>query len=83
MKRVLHVVGCMDRAGSETFIMNCYRQIDRTSVQFDFVVISGAQGAYDREIETMGGRIYRIPHPKLTNLAPFLKRLRQIMIEHR
>ena len=82
MKRVLHVVGPMDRAGSETFVMNCYRQTDRAAVQFDFVVISGAKGAYDAEIEKLGGRIYRIPHPKLRNPALFLRRLRRIIIEH-
>ena len=82
MKRILHVVGRMDRAGAETFIMNCYRQINRTAVQFDFVVISGTQGAYDVEIEGMGGRIYRIAPPNLTNLARFLMQLRKIMVEH-
>jgi glycosyltransferase EpsF len=82
MKRILHVIGCMDRAGTETFIMNCYRQIDRTAIQFDFVVISGEQGAYDAEIESMGGRIYRVARPKLINLAQFMIQLRKVMVEH-
>ena len=36
MIRVLHVIGAMDRGGAETMIMNLYRAIDRTKVQFDF-----------------------------------------------
>ena len=33
--RVLHVVGAMDRAGTETMIMNLYRSFDRERYQFD------------------------------------------------
>jgi len=36
--RVLNVVPNMKAAGVETFIMNVYRNIDRTKVQFDFLV---------------------------------------------
>lgn len=34
--RVLHVIGKMDRGGAETLLMNLYRVIDRSRVQFDF-----------------------------------------------
>ena len=37
MLRVLQVVTCMDRGGLETMLMNYYRHIDRTRVQFDFL----------------------------------------------
>ena len=37
MIRVLHSVSYMHRAGVETFLMNYYRHIDRTVVQFDFL----------------------------------------------
>ena len=36
--RVLHVVTYMGRGGLETMLMNYYRHIDRTKVQFDFLV---------------------------------------------
>ena len=36
MLRVLQAVTCMDRGGLETMLMNYYRHIDRTRVQFDF-----------------------------------------------
>ena len=62
----------MNRGGAETMIMNYYRNIDRTKVQFDFMVHRQERGAYDDEIEALGGRIYRmIPiHPKT---IPFYK----------
>ena len=38
MLRVLHVIGAMDRGGAETMVMNLYRAVDRTQVQFDYLV---------------------------------------------
>lgn len=60
--RVLHVIGIMNRGGAETMIMNLYRHIDRSKVQFDFVENSSEPAAFDEEILSLGGRIYRCPH---------------------
>lgn len=59
--RVLQVFARMDRGGAETMIMNVYRHIDRSKVQFDFMVHTEDHCAYDDEIEKLGGHIYRIP----------------------
>ncbi|MCP3030043.1 glycosyltransferase family 1 protein [Halobacillus sp. A1] len=58
--RVLHVVVNMNRGGAETLLMNLYRNIDRTKVQFDFLTCK--PGVFDSEIEDMGGIIHRIPY---------------------
>ncbi|MGN0990317.1 MAG: glycosyltransferase family 1 protein [Candidatus Ventricola sp.] len=50
----------MGRGGLETMIMNYYRRMDRTKVQFDFLVHRDFRADYDDEIEQLGGRIYRI-----------------------
>lgn len=42
-------------------IMNFYRHIDRSKVQFDFLVHRDFRADYDDEIEALGGRIFRIP----------------------
>lgn len=60
MRRVLQVVNSMNRGGIETFIMNVYRALDRSKFQFDFLLLA-ADGDYEAEIESLGGRIYRIP----------------------
>ena len=60
MKRILQVVGTMDRAGAETMVMNLYRSIDRTKFQFDFLYFTNKKCDYDDEIEFLGGNIYRI-----------------------
>ena len=59
--RILHVVTYMGRGGLETMIMNYYRHIDRSKVQFDFLVHRDFRADYDDEIESLGGRIYRLP----------------------
>lgn len=51
----------MNRGGAETMVMNYYRHIDRSKVQFDFLLHRQEHGAYDDEIEALGGKIYRIP----------------------
>lgn len=61
MNRILQVIGRMDRGGAETLIMNLYRNIDRSKTQFDFLVHTQEKADYDEEIESLGGRIYRLP----------------------
>lgn len=61
MIRILHSVSNMDRAGIETMLMNYYRRMDRSRIQFDFLVNKPKPGDYDEEIRSMGGRIFVSP----------------------
>ena len=62
VKRVLHIVNNkMGYGGIETLLMNIYRNIDTTKIQFDFAVTSREPGEYDKEIIKRGGRIFYIP----------------------
>lgn len=71
--RVLHVIGIMNRGGAETMIMNLYRHIDRSKVQFDFVENSSEPAAFDKEILSLDGRIYRCPHYNGKNHFTYVK----------
>lgn len=62
MIRVLHYVGVMDRGGMEVFIMNLYRRIDRSKIQFDFAVHGDRAGGFEEEITQLGGKFYYFPH---------------------
>lgn len=83
MLNVLHYVAVMDRGGQETFIMNLFRKIDRSKVQFDFLCGEDRAGAYDKEIKLLGGNIFHIknrtaPSPlnhfqEVWSLARFLR----------
>ena len=58
--RVLNLFTIMDCGGAETMIMNYYRKMDRTKIQFDFIVHRDQRAAYDEEILALGGRIFRM-----------------------
>ncbi len=80
MQRVLHIVGKMDRAGAETMIMNLYRHIDRSKVQFDFITFTNEKGDYDDEIIELGGIVYPIIS---SNLIKRTLALKQFLIVHK
>lgn len=80
--RILHIVTYMGRGGLETMIMNYYRNIDRSKVQFDFLIHRDEKADYDDEIERLGGKIYRLP--KLNPFSTlYLKKLDEFFKEHK
>lgn len=70
-KRILMLFTIMNRGGAETMVMNYYRHIDRTKLQFDFLVHRKERGDYDDEIEELGGKIYRLSPISLKNLFKY------------
>lgn len=58
--RVLHILQRMEAGGTQALLMNIYRKIDRTKVQFDFLVVYKEKQFYDAEIEKMGGHVYKL-----------------------
>ncbi|MED4375449.1 glycosyltransferase family 1 protein [Schinkia azotoformans] len=81
-QRILHVLGGLNRGGAETLVMNLYRNIDRTKVQFDFVVHTDEICDYNNEILSLGGKIYSIPRYKGSNHRQYKKAWNKFFIEH-
>lgn len=82
MIRILQSVSNMDRAGIETMLMNYYRYMDKSKVQFDFLCNKKKPGAYDDEIKSMGGRIYHTPGLNPAKYPVYLKYMRELFQEH-
>ena len=80
--RILQVIGVMNRGGAETMIMNFYRNIDRSKIQFDFAENSFDTAAYDEEITQLGGKIYRCPHFSGKNYFAYKKWWKAFFNEH-
>lgn len=79
--RVLQIVTYMGRGGLETMLMNYYRHMDRTKVQFDFLVHRDFKADYDDEIQSLGGRIFHLP--RLIPWSPFYRRdLKKFFKDH-
>lgn len=80
--RILHILHTMNRGGTENAIMNYYRHIDRSKVQFDFLLTDPNTSAFEEEIETLGGIVYRVPALAMSNPIPYLKGVNQFFKEH-
>ncbi len=81
--RILHVVTIMNRGGLETMLMNYYRQLDRSRIQFDFMVHRTEKGHYDDEILQLGGEIHRMPQIRPGNYRLYFKRLDDFFAAHK
>lgn len=78
--RILHAVGGMNRAGTETWLIHILRNIDRDRFQMDFLVHTDRPCAYDEEIRALGSKII----PCLDRSKPWLysRNLKRILREY-
>lgn len=60
MIRILQVVSSLKKNGTETFIMNLFRKIDRRKIMFDFLIFNDDKDGYYAEAASLGSRIYYI-----------------------
>lgn len=82
MIRVLQCVNNMHRAGLETMLMNYYRNIDRSRIQFDFLTHRPFRSDYDDEIEALGGRVYYAPRLTPQNYPSYFSYMKSFFAEH-
>lgn len=80
--RVLQVLGGLNRGGAETMIMNLYRVVDKSKIQFDFVIHSASENAYVDEIKALGGKVYVFPKFTLKNYYTYKKYWDRFFREH-
>ncbi|MGB3161820.1 MAG: glycosyltransferase family 1 protein [Carnobacterium sp.] len=80
--RVLHFQGRMGKGGAETFMMNAYRNIDRSKIQFDFLIYDDFKDVtpYNQEIISLGGNIYIVPNPN-KHILSYIKVVKQLLID--
>ena len=80
--RVLQVLGGTSLGGAESRVMDSYRHLDRSRIQFDFCVHSQEEGFFDKEIESLGGHIYRVPRFQVVNWLAYRKAWKDFFREH-
>lgn len=81
-KRILHILQRMEAGGTQALLMNIYRKIDRSKIQFDFMVVYTEKQFYDDEILNMGGKLYRTSFREDLNLFKFCKYLNDFFKKH-
>ena len=76
--RVLQIIGIVCGGGVEAVIMNYYRHIDRSKIQFDFVVDGYEKTILDDEIESLGGKVYHV-EPYKKNIFRYMSQIYHIV----
>ncbi len=82
MIRILHILHSMNRGGAEAMLMNYYRNIDRSRVQFDFLLTEQNRCLFEDEIVSMGGKVYRVPLLRMNNPIPYINGVKSFLFEH-
>lgn len=73
--RVLQVGMSPYYGGTESFVMNQYRRIDKEKVQFDFLNVYDEKIACQDEIEALGGKIYNLSMARHKGLKAYYRNI--------
>ena len=77
--RVAHIIGKWLGGGVESVVMNYYRHIDRSKIQFDFICDEDSTNIPYEEIEKLGGKVILIP--PYQKIFKYHKKLKKILKE--
>ena len=78
---IAQVMGKWVGGGVESVIMNYYRHLDHSKVQFDFICDEDSTRIPYDEIKKLGGRVFLVP--KYQNLPKYLKALEKLFKENK
>lgn len=81
MIRIAIIAGVLHSGGKRNLIMEYYRHIDRTKVQFDFICDSDSNGIPSEEIEALGGHVFVVSPYK--RLLPHMKETYKILKDNK
>lgn len=76
--RVLQIVGIACNGGVEAVVLNYYRHMDKSKVQFDFVVHKNPAENFVAEVKKGGGRLYEVT-PYNKNIFAFTHEIYRII----
>lgn len=83
MKKILYVIGKMDRGGAETFLMNILRNINHKKYQFVIATFEppkdGKKYVYTDELEAMGVKIVRLRDTRTKKPWDFTKQIEDLV----
>ena len=79
--RVLHVIGGLGMGGAESRAMDMVRNSDPSVLRYDFLLCEPV-GIYEKEAESLGCNIYRVPRFLFYNYFSYVKALKKVFSEH-
>ncbi len=82
MQRILHVIGSLNNGGSQVVVMNLFHHIDRSKMQFDFIIDRPMELFYAKEVRRLGGKIYVLPTFNTKNIFRYQKEWKYFFKNH-
>lgn len=80
--RVLHMIGSLNIGGSQAMIINLHKVVDRSKVQFDYVIDHSDHLHFAPIVEKLGGKIFTLPTFKGYNFLDVTKAWKRFFKEH-
>lgn len=80
--RILQCVTIMNRNGLENRLMDIYRNIDRSIIQFDFMTNRTEAGEFDEEITRLGGKVYHMSKIAPKSFFKYIAELKRFFEDH-
>ena len=77
--RIAHVIGKNAKGGVESVVFNYYKFIDKSKIQFDFIIHNDSPFEIPAEILNLGCKVYKIPPYK--RLYSYIKALTNIFAQ--
>ena len=75
--RIAHIIGKIRNGGVESVIMNYYRNIDRSKIQYDVIIDEDSSNPHvQAELESLGGKVITVP--PYQKIAAYHKALYQL-----
>ena len=78
MIRVLHIMACGDVGGISTVVLNYYRFMDRTQIQFDIALTVPTVGRNALALQELGARLHFLPL-KSEGIGAFRAALKELL----
>lgn len=80
--RILHMIGSLEMGGSQAMVLNLYRAVDRSKIQFDFIVDHPDRMDLEGTMRDLGARIYTMPGFVGTNILQVRRAWDRFFREH-
>ena len=80
--KILMVLGNTRRGGTQAFIMNVLRNIDRNRFQIDFALNLDFEGGWGPEMRSLGSELFILPVFKVFNWASYKRTWSNFLDEH-
>lgn len=82
--RILQVFSTVNKGGAESRVMDIYRELDRSEVQFDFIVMTPdpERQFFYHEIVSLGGKVHEIKSWRVLGIRGYFKQWKKVLTEN-